>query len=530
MAIYSKFNSLWSIENGNAYVGKIFIGDEVKFPKDVFHPVDTDYFLDILSKINGFWGAVITKGDSFAWIISDRIRSYPVFYAQKGMDLFISSDAHWVREQSSIVEINKEAEQEFLLTEQITGDDTLFVGLKQLQAGEILIFNLSASEKKWQIKSERYYRYLSKETHNYDKEKFLNLLDEAMLTSFQRLCTFANGRTIVIPLSGGYDSRLIALFLKRLDYKKIVAYSYGIKGNEEAKISKEVADTLNIPWIFIEYTDKKLNELFYSNKMKEYSKYSGNYSSLPHTQDWYAVKSLKENNMIPVDAVFVPGHSSEVPAGSQSSKYPNLYSNASSLEDGISALSDFIYTLSRTKRNKNIMFKYEKKLKNIAGNMGQYVDAVSLFDSIDIAERQAKFITNSVRVYESFGYDWWTPYWDIDFLNFWSEVPKEYRFKNKLYYNYIITQSKDQGLFPGKELKRNGMDKFSRSFSLIIKEKIKYIISALIVDYNLNKQKKKNYLARFINNEDYKYAKKRGAISVNGMYTILYIRDIYKEL
>lgn len=63
---------------------------------------------------------------------------------------------------------------------------------------------------------------------------------------------------------------------------------------------------------------------------------------------------------------------------------------------------------------------------------------VSLADCWNIANRQAKFIVNSLRVYEFLGYEWRIPLWDSELMNFWSKVPLKYRIKKELYDEYLF--------------------------------------------------------------------------------------------
>ncbi|WP_269848621.1 asparagine synthase-related protein [Methanosarcina horonobensis] len=51
----------------------------------------------------------------------------------------------------------------------------------------------------------------------------------------------------------------------------------------------------------------------------------------------------------------------------------------------------------------------------------------------DSNERQAKFIINSVRVYEFFGYEWRIPLWDAELMEFFLRVPIEHRINRNLY-------------------------------------------------------------------------------------------------
>ena len=49
-------------------------------------------------------------------------------------------------------------------------------------------------------------------------------------------------------MSGGLDSRLILSKLVEKGYKKILAVSYGIKGNSDSKIAKKICKKLNVEW------------------------------------------------------------------------------------------------------------------------------------------------------------------------------------------------------------------------------------------------------------------------------------------
>lgn len=464
MAIYSKFNSRWSTKNGDAYVGKVFVQDEIKHPEDVFHSADKESVLNILNMINGFWGAVVTDGNRSAWIASDRIRSYPVFYAHKGEDLFISSDASWVREQCCITEINIDSEKEFLMTGYVTSNDTLFVGLKQIQQGEVVFFEWSDNIGKYTFSSCRYYRYLHKDSDEASEQILMQKLDHAMLASFNRLIKFADSRTIIIPLSGGYDSRLVALMLKRLGYDNLIAYTYGVKNNEEAIISREIADTLKIPWFFVEYTQEKWYEMYHSEEYISYEIYAGGLASLPHIQDLIAVTELKQKNLIPKESIFVPGLSADLLAGSRSSSVPMIYKNEALLNNAIDSIITYHYSNNKSILTSSVKKRIFDRIHIMIGNKNQYINAASLFESFDVSERQTKYINNSVRVYEFCGYKWWTPFWDKDFFDFWSEVPLIQRVGKKLYDKYVVMQSKKMYLFPGSERYRDKRKMTLRSY------------------------------------------------------------------
>ena len=98
------------------------------------------------------------------------------------------------------------------------------------------------------LKKEFYFDYLTTKISDkiFDelKSEFLNILRDTI----QRLIKFANGRQIIVPLSGGYDSRLVASLLKQANYQNILCFTYGKKSSPEVIISKKVANKIFFYW------------------------------------------------------------------------------------------------------------------------------------------------------------------------------------------------------------------------------------------------------------------------------------------
>ena len=161
--------------------------------------------------------AIVIQNNRKLWIGVDRLRSIPLFYALQNNIFYISDSAYWIKDELNLKEIDSTPEQEFLLTGYITGKDTLFKEIKQVQAGEYL--TAKEENRKIVIKNNRYYRYLHKNFFTEPKEELFNKLDKVSKNIIKRLINSVNGRTIIIPLSGGYDSRYIVSMLKKLNYK-----------------------------------------------------------------------------------------------------------------------------------------------------------------------------------------------------------------------------------------------------------------------------------------------------------------------
>lgn len=389
-----------------------------------------------LEQQNGFYALIWERG-SLLYAAVDHIRSIPLFYALKGSDFFLSDDAEWVREQVGNTTMDEVAKEEFQLTGYVTGQDTLYPDVKQLQAGEFLSINTSAETP--QLKTERYYRFLHTEPESYDQQDLYKKLDAAALASIDNLIRYANGRQIVIPLSGGYDSRLIATLLKRRGYENILTFTYGVPGNKESAYSKKVADALSLKWHFVEYNNALWREAWQTEERLQYQKWASGWNSIAHVQDWLAVKILKKKNIIENDCIFVPGHTGDFISGGHIPD--NVIKNqTSSLEELFKAIKKKHYSIAPseivTKRGE---LEWSKRLLDRAEQsiVANGEDLANGFEKWEWQERQAKFICNSVRVYEFYGYDWWMPLWDMEFVQFWQAAPLEFRKGSSRYIQFV---------------------------------------------------------------------------------------------
>ncbi|HEV2610482.1 MAG TPA: asparagine synthase-related protein [Noviherbaspirillum sp.] len=421
--------------------GAAFAGDTLHRSPDSLYPQLPQSLLDVaawseaLSRLNGFF-AIVRQGGQGAVAVVDRIRSIPLFYGQRGDSIFIGDDAEWARLQVGDREMDPVARDEFQLTGFVTGNQTLYPNVKQLQAGELLI--VDGTKTVPALRTHSYFRLVHQEPDLYTETVLAQQLERHADAAIQRLVQYADGRQIAIPLSGGYDSRLIASLLAKYGYENVIAFTYGIKGNKEANYSRKVARALNIPWRFVEYSERCWRDAWNTQERHDYQKWASGWSSLPHVQDWVAVRTLKKNGTIGNDAVFVPGHTCV-------RRHTGVPEEArDSWKASTSGLIEYIrsqhYTRSAGKTGPDAGRDIWKTRIAGTGEMGTIASAVefaSMCEKWEWRERQVKFICNSVRVYEFFGYDWWLPLWDADFIRFWQGVPLELRMGRHWYNEYV---------------------------------------------------------------------------------------------
>ncbi|MBW6513152.1 MAG: asparagine synthase C-terminal domain-containing protein [Candidatus Syntrophosphaera sp.] len=385
-------------------------------------------FASILKESDGCFRLVLDR-EHHIFAAVDRIRSLPLFYALHNNALLLSHDAFELRSRLKTPGLDQNALTEFLLAGYTCLGDTLCPGLKQLEAGQYLVWDKLTQT----LEVRDYFIYRQNFDHPADPLAELDKMHERV---FSRLIESAAGRTIVVPLSGGLDSRLIAVMLKRLGYPKVMCYTFGSSLQDECVTSRKVARFLNLPWTIIETNRRMWYQAYHSDEMRRYFRFGTNLSSLPHVHDWLAVKQLQERKLIPPDAIIVPGHSGGMFQGAD---LPLLFENreeitARELLDAILKEHYDLWYCPNDRRNKLFGQRVGDQLQ-IPENVKVEI-AASIFDEWDWRQRQSKLYVNSLRIYDFFGYDWYLPLWDMEYIDFWTRVPLQLRMRRELMNQY----------------------------------------------------------------------------------------------
>jgi asparagine synthase (glutamine-hydrolysing) len=178
-----------------------------------------------------------------------------------------------------------------------------------------------------------------------------------------------------------------------------------------------VARKLGLPWHFIHYTNALISGFAQSEDFNAYFPFAGNATSAFFTQDYFAVRYLKQHQLIPADAVFIPGHSGDFIAGGHLT--PGL-----SPENLTTTLLQKHFSL-----RKGATSEFRDKIENSFLN----TSADANFENWDLKERQAKFIINSNRIYEYWGFEHLIPLWDHELADFFPDIDLRYRLDKRLY-------------------------------------------------------------------------------------------------
>ena len=380
-------------------------------------------FVERVAALDGTFAAVHAGETTIAAV--DRIRSLPLFYGRDDTGTWhLSDDARRIAKLTAARLDDAAAAAEFMLQNATTGPTTLSSSVRQVQAGEAV--TLGAAEPT----GTRYYRYGDAPLIDALEEELIEEGTRLFERAFERFLTSVRGRTVVVPLSGGMDSRLIAAMLVRGGRTDALCFSYGRERSFEARASRRVAETLGLLWTFVPYSNRQWHRWVATESYQRYRRTATGLTGIEHEQDWPAVLTLKERGL-PDDATFVPGHAGDFLGGSHLPDTPTEFEH------------DPVTWIWRRYYNEWPTHALHPSLtdvlrRRIADHLDGAADPVRSFLRFGWQERQAKMIANSIRVYEHHGADWRLPFWsDSAVLDFWGRLPVPLLRRRRLYFRVL---------------------------------------------------------------------------------------------
>lgn len=350
---------------------------------------------DIKSCIHQLKGAFafVVKQEKQLSVYTDTIASFPLFYKEQDRSIIIQSTP-----THSDNGLSAAALEDFLNIYCTQSHDTLYDDWKSIPAGHVLQVDIPLHS----VKSQRYFEHYCSEKYNSTTEtteKLLNIIHQWA----QQIIQFAAGKPIWVPLSGGYDSRLILSTLAKEKAPNLHAYTYGKSLSQEVINAHKTAKELNIDWHFIPYNEQAFT-YFFTEHWTNYALHNHHFQSLPHEQDFFALLALKNQGVLGEDFIVVPGFCGDIPTGS------------------------FLKTFDIAPKS------YIKDMHQVSAK--GLVESISPWDAYQqwlCENRLSKFIVNSTRVFEYFGGKWMLPMWHRDFLELFYSLNFEEKWDQKFY-------------------------------------------------------------------------------------------------
>jgi len=415
----------------NCYTAGVISGDVFDLISSVTSE-DTESIRNFLLQERQSFSVVLEAQD-YIFAAVDRVRSYPVFFDNYGGKLRVSYNAMPLMKNKFHQAIDQEARQVFLKTGYCMGRSTLIKEIQTLKAGEYLLINKKTGE----LNIRPYFRYQPElqRTSSLSHDQWHQKLEKALDSAFQRTIEQANGNTIWIPLSAGYDSRAVLAKLDALGYDNIQTFSYGTKHNMEAQVARDIASKCGVPWRFIDSNPKKVAQRFQSSEGDDFMLYCGSISAAPALTEYATFVHLNDNKLISDGDLIVNGQAGDFLTGghipvieTRDQILDRLYQkHCSTLNQTASYQEQVDFFTQWAEENNPAAFGSERTLEEL------YRDAIEF----EWQERQSRYVANQQRVYDYFGVSWSLPLWDADLIDLYIHVPLDLQIGQALYLGYL---------------------------------------------------------------------------------------------
>ncbi len=387
--------------------------------------------------LEGFYAAVVDPPGTETFLVADGARSIPLYYSQ---DSQVVSDHGRAVAEAIDAPIDSVTASEFLLTRYVTGPDTIWKGVHSIQAGEVVRLSTEPVRRTY-----RDHWPSGGETNTNSTA----VLDAALERALDRLETVADGRHIVVPLSGGYDSRLLAASLAERS-NPVTGFTFGRPGHPDVEVSREVASRLGIDWALVEYEQDGWWEWYHGARGRRFREWAAVGDALPFMAAQLAVQQLVETERVPKDALWCPGHSVVTPGerlpvftgetdavDGRFDCVPAVEADESPderqvIEPSVDALVTYVlerhYSLWEYEDPRFDSAARERIKRGLLGDrnasaVGDPTSAAAAYERWEWRGRGTTFTTGDVRGYEAAGVDWWLPLWDPAYVRAYQRLP-----------------------------------------------------------------------------------------------------------
>jgi asparagine synthase (glutamine-hydrolysing) len=407
-----RFKNVWI--KGYAFLpsGRFLQKEELAF--HIYQTIDLKNFSLKLTQLNGrFVATGFTQ--SVPFILSDRIRSFPLFYTSMEKGFKVSDNPFTLI--TELQTIDEAAKLQFLASGFTWEEKTLLKHIKQNEPSQIIFFQRNKT------KIIKYFTYSTKQTTSYSEEEASKKLADILENVMRRALKVVGKNPIAVPLTSGYDSRFIVTWLTHNYNKKLITYTFGKPGSHEFENAQKVALQLNLEWTPVFHNKETIIKGFETfDQLNEYIDFTSGTFSIPFFQDFPSLSILNLSK----DTIIFGGHSGDFIAGSHLWPFQNQMGKKLQLFYAFKKMFPYL--------NGNKLEK--KKLKSILSNKYNTCKnslPYSIIEEIDFTERQAKFIVNSCRNYDFFAKKALLPFFDNEFTDFFRSLPFNYKINKRIY-------------------------------------------------------------------------------------------------
>ncbi len=440
--VYREIKKGYILYKGNFSSWSVELDNLISFLEN--EPVDDQIIVEYISRIRGNFSLIIDTS-SHVIISVDHICSIPLYYLINNKSVVVTDDISYLqKEMGEKFSISNSSKLQILMSGYTLFEDTLYTKIKSFIPGQIflhrrnnvLIHNINNYQAWFGADSSEY------KSLELMSSKFNNVILEVM----REIINSVNNRQIVIPLSGGYDSRLIASILRHYNYENVICFTYGMRDNFEAVSAKKIANDLGYKWIFVDLNIKEQADFYRSDDFFSYLEYADIPNAVPYYQGLYSVKYLKEAKLIDNNAVFINGNSGDFITGGHITQLYQYCNKNHLCKNIFDTIINKYYSLWGYMKTPNNISEITKKIDNsysfLKDSYGADINVCDFIYYYEFINRQSKYVIQGQRVFEYYGYEWRLPLWDSKMIEFWASIPNNYKNEQFLYkstiekYNY----------------------------------------------------------------------------------------------
>ncbi|MDP4269616.1 MAG: asparagine synthase-related protein [Bacteroidota bacterium] len=373
--------------------------------------------------MNGIFSLAICRNNQ-CFIYSAPGGFHSIYYKQKSGNLQLSENIHDLTKDEDLCE---EHILEYLCCLHCRFDHTFYKTIFVTEPGIAICY----SQQEFTRVKIFSYAISPDMLYGEGRSKLITKGHQMLKEITQRMIAYLDGRQAVIPLSGGYDSRLIITSLVKEGYKNILAFTYGKPDNYEISYAEQTARKLGVKWVYIPYYKESGYKYVLTSGFKEYVSFLTNGRGFPSMHEVISIQTLMKEYLSD-DAVFIPGHSGDVLGGSQFVKVFPLNLKRRDISKTIISSKFYNYPTNRkfveleTRLLDQQIEQYDQKLL-----------PATIFEDIHIAEKLSKHILNSSRAFSFFGYDSYFPYWDLAMIKYFRSLPTDLKV-GKIFYDELL--------------------------------------------------------------------------------------------
>ncbi len=405
----------------------------------------------------------------------DQISSYPLIYKNSKNQIKISDDIVFFKNEK----INEDSLKQIKYAGYTLENNTVYekvYGLRPLE----YIFN-----KKKIYRKKIFKKYKIK----YKKKSNLKIKEDKLTTIFLKIFKEIKNRNrnckIFVPLSAGYDSRVIISLLLKVGTKNIETFTYGRKNVRDFMIAKKISKKLGVINHPIYITNKLAKECYEGRNFLKYLNFFNSGNSPNNFGDFIAIQYLIKNEIMKKGDVVINGQTGDyisgnhIPTKFKKKKYKSIKNYLDFIiEKHFNLIGNKLFDKNQIKIRNEIRKIYFKNLKNKNEN----------YEFFEFVNRQVKWVVSQQKVYDYFHLNWELPFWDRRIIKFFF---RDITLKDRINQNFFKGYLNKKNFSNIWKIEINPKQTFSIFFYFI------RIIFKLI--FILNKQKWHDFEKKYLN-------------------------------